>query len=300
MVAVESTLPIRRPRRIFKSTTVIYPWASRCEPTANKSLSRVGYLSGKGVWKHHEPIQGWRGIHQRSRVRVPWMGKQLLGWALLHHSAQVHHGNPVGQEPHRHQVVRDIQKRASPCLLNLLKQVQNLGPDRKIQCRGGFIADHQRRLRGERPSNGNPLALSAGKLMRVSIEPALVKANLVKYLAGISRNTGKFRPFHHRVANLPPWVKRGIGVLPYYADFTRNPRMGSSNVSAIQNDLARRKRLEAEDRARQRGLAAARLSHNRYDLAAMDIKGNPVKGTNHAPRSPELHTNIANSQEPIG
>ena len=57
------------------------------------------------------------------------------------------------------------QRRALPPL-NIDQQFGHRGLHRHVECRYGFIGNHQRRIAGEGARHRDPLLLSAGQLLR--------------------------------------------------------------------------------------------------------------------------------------
>ena len=68
---------------------------------------------------------------------------------------------------HHGQIVSDEKVGQPQGRLELLQQVDDLGLDRDVQRADRLVADDEIGLAGQRPGNGNTLALAAGKLMGV-------------------------------------------------------------------------------------------------------------------------------------
>ena len=62
--------------------------------------------------------------------------------------------------------------------LQILEQVDDLRLDGNIQCGYRLIADDKLRFTSQCPGDTDPLTLSSGKLMRVSIDGFFRKANI--------------------------------------------------------------------------------------------------------------------------
>ncbi|MNW46884.1 hypothetical protein D3C74_241990 [compost metagenome] len=78
---------------------------------------------------------------------------------------------------HDAKVVGDKDIRQAEFLLQILKQVHHLRLDRHVERRDGLVGDDQLRLQGQRPCNANPLPLSAGELMRITLQMTLCQAH---------------------------------------------------------------------------------------------------------------------------
>jgi hypothetical protein len=79
------------------------------------------------------------------------------------------------------QVMRDEDHRQPQIALQFAQKVDHLRLDRHVQRRYRFVADHQLRFHDQRAGDADPLALTAGKLMRIAVD-------LVRQQAD---------PFHH-------------------------------------------------------------------------------------------------------
>ena len=93
--------------------------------------------------------------------------------ALLDDLAVLHHADPVGDLAHDAEVVGDEQKRHAEPLLQVLQQREDLRLHGDVERRGRLVGDQQIGLVGERHRDHHALALAAGKLVRIALEPAL-------------------------------------------------------------------------------------------------------------------------------
>ena len=92
------------------------------------------------------------------------LAKQAVDLAVFHNLTGAQYRDALRDATHRRQVVGDKQIGQPQLLLELLKQGQNLRLHRDIQRGSRFVEDQNRRLQHQRPGNGDPLALAAGKL----------------------------------------------------------------------------------------------------------------------------------------
>ena len=74
---------------------------------------------------------------------MPGRLDNLVSGANFDDLPEIHHGNPVGNVPHRSNVVRHEQIGQVELRLEFPEQFQNLRLDRHVQRRYGFVADHQ-------------------------------------------------------------------------------------------------------------------------------------------------------------
>ena len=64
------------------------------------------------------------------------------------------------------EVVADHQIGQAELVLQIQQKVDDLRPDRNVQCRDGFVQHHDFRSQNQRAGNADALALAARKLMR--------------------------------------------------------------------------------------------------------------------------------------
>ena len=95
----------------------------------------------------------------------------LLAAARLHHLAAVEHRDAIGDLEQQRQVVRDEEDRELQLLLQLRDLRQDLPLDDDVERGRRLVHDHDLGIRGQRHRDHDPLAHSAGQLMRVTAQP---------------------------------------------------------------------------------------------------------------------------------
>ena len=113
------------------------------------------------------------------------MGENLAGASLLHHLAQIHNRDVIGNVLHNGQVMGDKQIGKVPLLLKFHHQVQNLSLNRNIQCGDRLIAHHQLRVQNQRPGNADTLTAAAVQLVGVQGVRPLRKAHNIHDLMNL-------------------------------------------------------------------------------------------------------------------
>ena len=115
--------------------------------TGGKAAARLG-IDGRGHLAGHQdliPLDMDRGDgdggQQALGIRVEGFFEQLFGIAQLHLTPQVHHQDLVGDMPYHRQIVGDEHISQALLLLQILKQIENLGLDRNIQGGHRLVAD---------------------------------------------------------------------------------------------------------------------------------------------------------------
>ena len=106
------------------------------------------------------------GGEQRPRVRVSGFARHLLGGPDLDDPAEVHDGDPVGDEPGDGEVVGDEDDRDPEVLAQLADQVEHGRGQRDVERAGRLVAEQHRRRDDDRAGDRRPLLLAARELPR--------------------------------------------------------------------------------------------------------------------------------------
>ena len=96
--------------------------------------------------------------------------EEVVDGGELDDDAEVHHGDAVGDVPDDAQVVRDEDVREAEVPLQVVEQVDDLRLNRDVERRDRLVGDDQLRVQRERAGDADPLALSAGELVRVPVQ----------------------------------------------------------------------------------------------------------------------------------
>ena len=128
-------------------------------PRGSSGPSRSPSPGGSGDGRHG---------HERLRVRVARRPDDALRRADLHDPAEVHHRDPVRDDPGDRQVVGDEQVGQAALAAQVEHQAQELGADRDVEHRHRLVRDDELRVHDERPGDDDALALAAGELVRVA------------------------------------------------------------------------------------------------------------------------------------
>src|SRR5688572_16379480 len=110
------------------------------------------------------------------------LGVPINGIALgnFHNFAQVHDRYPVADMLDHPQVMRGKQVGQMHLLLQLLKQIDDLGLNRNIQSRYRLITDNKLGTDTQRPSDADALPLTPAELMRITVIMVLAQTDLTK------------------------------------------------------------------------------------------------------------------------
>ena len=100
-----------------------------------------------------------------------------LASAISTNLAEVHHRDAIGDMPDRAQVVRDEQVSQILLALQLLQQIHDLRLDGNIERRDRFISDDEVRIDCQCARDADALALSAGKLVRITLDETFAETD---------------------------------------------------------------------------------------------------------------------------
>ena len=116
-------------------------------------------------------------IDQGACIRVPRTRIEFELISNLDGPAQVHDHYPMADLPDDGQIVSDENQCKSEPFLQSDQQIDDLRTDRNIEGTDRFITDDQPRLQYQSPRDTDPLTLSAGKLVRISVHLCRFEAN---------------------------------------------------------------------------------------------------------------------------
>lgn len=283
---------ITRFGRVAAEASLLCIRASTSKPAAREPGARVRNFSLWCFREVHQFLKRRSRLQESLRVRMLGAVKDFLGDTFFDDSPQVHHRNAVGEIADGREVMRNVEERTPFLLLDVLKQVQNLGANGKVQSRRGLVANDQGRLEGKRSSDGNTLTLTTGKLMRIAIEEPIVKPNLLengRSRALLSDNSLRLK---RRLANRPLWIQAGVWVLPNHPDFLGKFSRSAFHHQAVELDLSTRERLKSQHGSSEGCLSAARFANDGNGFAFVDDQRNTIQGADHAAADRKLDGHV--------
>ena len=116
--------------------------------------------------------------------------EELPGRRLLHHLAEIHHADAVGDEADGAEIVRDEEERNPLLAADVGQKLQYLHLDVHVDGRGRLVADNELRFQGKRSGQGDALQLAAGKLKAVAVGVAPRQADHVEQAVNAGGNLG--------------------------------------------------------------------------------------------------------------
>ena len=113
---------------------------------------------------------------------MPRLGEERALVGTLDDPAEVHHGDPGRDVAHDREIVGDEEVRETEALLQVREQVDHLRLDRDVERRHRLVADDEPRLDRESPGDADPLALTAGELVRIAPRVSRRESDLLQHL----------------------------------------------------------------------------------------------------------------------
>ena len=231
------------------------------------------------------------------------MGEQLPGGPGLHHRTAVHHHDPVdGVRDHR-QIVADQDQSHAQFADQRPDEIEDLLLDGHVEGGGRLVGDEQIGLVGERHRDHHPLALAAGELMRILVQPragVLDADQLQEPLRLPPRTTAaeaamQDQALGHLAADGVQRIERAHRLLEHHCDaIAPDPApvvLGpGQQVGAVEADLACHLGTlgqQAHQCERGHRLAAARLSDDPQGLTALECELDPAHRTGRTGRGVE-------------
>ncbi len=92
---------------------------------------------------------------------------------MLDDLALLHHADPFRDPAHDAEVMGDEQDRHPEAGLQILEKLENLRLHGDVERGGRLVGDQEIGLVGERHRDHHALALAAGELVRIALQPAL-------------------------------------------------------------------------------------------------------------------------------
>ena len=196
---------------------------------------------------------------------------------------------------HHREIVRDEQVGQAELVLQVHHEIEDLRLDRHVQRRHRLVADDQARLQRERARDADALALPAGELVRIVVDVLGAQADAAEDVGDARAAFLRVADAVHAqrladdVAGGHARIERGERVLE---DDLHLPPVGAQlrlaemrDVGAVDRDAAGGRLDQPQDRAADRGLAAAGFADQRERLAGADFQRHAVDRVDVAGRA---------------
>ena len=252
---------------------------------------------------------------QAPRIGVLRVAEDFGDRPLLDDLALQHHADPVGDAPDDAEVMRDEQHRHAQAFLQFLQQLQDLGLHGDVECRGRLVGDQQVRFVGERHRDHHALALPAGELVRIGVEPAcrIADADEVEQFERARPRAIAAQAFvqFENLADLPrdrvQRVERGHRLLEHHGDvvaahLAHRILVGRDQVLSVEHHLAGGMVRgwvvqQLQDRERRNRLAGAGFADDGERFALGEIEGDAIDGERLAPALAEGDGEVLDGEE---
>ena len=217
--------------------------------------------------------------------------------AELDHLPEVHHRHAVGDVPHDRQIVRDEDVGEAEVALQRVEEVDHLRADRDVERRDRLVEDDQLRVESERPRDADPLPLAARELVREAVRVLRREPDRPQQLVHPGAPlraviaTVDAERLADDVADRHARVERRVRVLEddlhLPAHLAHLAPTEVRDVAPVEDDLARRRLDQLDQRAREGRLAAAGLADEPERLARAQCQVDAVDGVDLADRALE-------------
>ena len=269
------------------------------EAAGHRGVRRIGNLPRQSLGQEATAVRMGHRTDQRLGVWMQGKRPERLRGPGLHHDAEVHDGDDVGDVPHDREVVRDQQQAEGEPARQVDEQVRHLRLRGRVERRQGLVEDQNGRLGRQRPSDGDPLPLPAAELVGIASRGTRGETDEIEKLfdarapptsrgevEGVER-VGELR------ADLSPRVQGGIGVLEDHLKARQLPRASSPSqrrdFASLEDDLPRARLDEPDGRAREARLPAAGFADEPDDLSALDGQARARDRTDALTAPPLVH-----------
>src|SRR5262249_34103377 len=138
--------------------------------SAMKLLTCLGLRNGRSRAFRCSFRQHRDGSEEMTGVVVFGRRQHLVGWPHLHDLTMPHDGNSIAEGSRHSDVVSNEEIGDTALTLDIEQQVEELAADRDVGTGQRFIGNDEARPRSKRTGDGQPLPLSARKLVRKAIE----------------------------------------------------------------------------------------------------------------------------------
>ena len=217
---------------------------------------------------------------QRLSVGMIRLLEQGIGVRAFHDPPEIHDDDTVAQMLHYAQIMADEQVGECQTLAQIHEEIENLRLNGNIQSGYRLVTDDELRLDREGAGDPDPLALTAGELMRIAALEAAIQAAAVQHIVHI---VGELRArddavdqrcFTDDVGDPHTRIQGREGILKNHLYLERRlPRLRvcrPQNGAASKQDVAFAGLQDSSHHSAQGGLSTAGLTHQTDHLALSD------------------------------
>ena len=141
-------------------------WTAWMEPATERRIDRTGNVALEyDSLLFLLRIGLWNGRHQRDGIRMERIIKELLLVGKFGDLSQVHYGHPLADMFHNAQIVSDEEIGQAEFFLKIVQQIENLGLNRDVKGRDGFVADYEFWIENQSPGDSYTLSLPSAEFV---------------------------------------------------------------------------------------------------------------------------------------
>ena len=204
------------------------------------------------------------------------MLEDLLGGAFFHDLAAIHEDDAVGHFAGKAHFVGD-HDHGHTAGGQLLHDIQHFADHFGVQGGGGFVKKHDLRLHTQSTHDGDPLLLSAGKLVGIGMR-AIRQIDTLQELhgLGVCVRLALFEQLHGGQGHVAQHghVGEKVEMLENHAHFlTVQVQIdgGIGDIGSLEDDLTAGGDLKQVQTTQERAFSCTRRSYDRNDFAFVDF-----------------------------
>ena len=258
------------------------------KPTPLLKIIHSRHSAGYGVERLLFTAHSRYGGHQSLGVGMQRVVENRFQCATLNGTARIHHHHLLADLCHDPQIVRNQHQTAGGSL-QAAHDIQDLRLDRYIQCGGRFVGNQYGGMVDNGHGDHYPLAHTAGKFMRILIDPGLRigNAHIIQRLTDLFPNLiflhfrmVQLQTFANLLADRHDWIQRCHWLLKDHCDllspdlFHLRLRL-FQQILSIEQDLSSLYRGRSRQKPHQRkaghAFAAAGFAYDPQSLSFVQL-----------------------------
>src|SRR5205085_4020379 len=185
--------------------------------------------------------------------------------------------------------VRDEEVGDVVPVLQVLQEVDDLRLDGQIQGADRFVTNDEPRFDRERAGDADALTLAAAEFVRVTLRVRGIETHIRQQALHtspasirVARQTVDVQRLADNLAGGHPRIQRTVGILKNHLEFpapsAQRGAVQGGEVLALEENPARGRCDQTNDRASQRGLAATTFADQADSFARLDEEADVVHG----------------------
>src|SRR5690606_2151608 len=220
-------------------------------------------------------------LEQLTGIVMLWSGEDLLRRPLFYNFTLANDHQLVTEGPDHRQVVADKQIAQIVPALQVPQPLHHLALHSTLPCRGRPVRQDQRRLERECPGDRDPLALPAGKLVRIAMPAVRIQPHFTQGVDhhllpfGGGADAVQLQPFADDLLHRHARTQTAKGVLEHHLELApgRAYRLLAQSIQALTVAFYQALALDqTQQRQAQRGLARTTFADDTQGLPRLQGK----------------------------